>query len=35
MSKRKNFKQVEDFNTDVSAEDKQYNEEYMRRMAGH
>jgi dolichyl-diphosphooligosaccharide--protein glycosyltransferase len=35
MSKRKNFKQVEDFNTDASEEEKAYNEEYMRRMAGH
>ena len=34
IDKRKPFKQLEDFNTQTSEEDKQYQKEYHRRMAG-
>ena len=34
IDKRKNFAQLEDFNTKKTDADKEYNEEYMKRMAG-
>ena len=34
IEKRKNFKQLEDFNVKSDAQSKKYHEEYMRRMAG-
>jgi len=34
ISKRRDFKQLEDFNVKGDAHSKQYHEEYMRRMSG-
>lgn len=34
IKKRKNFKQLEDFNTKRSADDDEYNKEYMKRLGG-